>query len=345
MKEYSIHLSSLKDKIEKELKNFFEKKLDACDDENIRYVIKELMEFTMNGGKRLRPIMMITGYSLFNDIDDNIIKASISIELAQSYLLIHDDIMDQSDMRRGRPSFHRSVETRLNDPRNSMNIAIVAGDLIDSFSHEALLTSGFDIKNLISADYEFSKVIEDTGKGQLIDIFSSLDDEFSESRLMKLHYMKTARYTIEGPLVMGAMLAGNKKDIDYLRIYGKNIGIAFQIKDDILGLFGDEKQTGKSIKSDVNEGKKTLLMIKAYERSNNMIRDYIKTCLSSGDISDIDFKKLKDIVVSTGSYDYSLKIMEDLISKGKSALKMVSGNEESKAMLEYLSDYILNRSN
>ncbi len=342
---YETQISSLKEKIEKELRRFFEKKLRNCDDENIKYVINELMKFTMNGGKRLRPIMMITGYSLFNDINDNIIKASISIELAQSYLLIHDDIMDQSDMRRGMPSFHKSVENKLNDPRNSVNIAIVAGDLIDSFAHEALLTSGFDLNNLIAADYEFSRVIEDTGKGQLIDIFSSLDDEFSESRLMKLHYMKTARYTIEGPLVMGAMLAGNKDDIEHLRTYGRNIGIAFQIKDDILGLFGDEIKTGKSIKSDVNEGKKTLLMIKAYERSNSILRDYIKTCLSSGDISDIDFKKLKDIVVSTGSYDYSLNVMDDLISKGKNALKMVNGNEESKSMLEYLSDYILKRQN
>ena len=142
----------------------------------------------MNGGKRIRPILMIMGYKLFAGIDEKIVNASISIEMAQSFLLIHDDIMDQSDMRRGKPSFHKAVENSLNREgmaRIAENIAISGGDLIDTFSHEALLRSGFSIENLIDADFEFSKIIEDTGKGQILDIYSALEEVYSEERQNK----------------------------------------------------------------------------------------------------------------------------------------------------------------
>lgn len=348
IEDYRKGMDALKAKINMELENYFNYKLHECSDEKIYDIIIKLRDFTMNGGKRVRPILMILGHNMFSEENENIIKASISIEMAQSFLLIHDDIMDQSDMRRGNPSFHKDVEKSLNGEnikRIAENIAISAGDLIDTFSHEALLRSGFDIKNLLDADFEFSKVIEDTGKGQILDIYSSIEDIYSEDRLLKLHFLKTARYTIQGPLLMGAYLSGNKDYIDDIKEFGKYAGIAFQLYDDVLGLFGDEKHTGKPVKDDVNEGKKTLLMIKAYENSDTETKKFIDKCLKSGNVSDHDFEKLRDIVISTGSYDYSLKKIDEYNNLARSALKKINGNKNIIKMLDFLLEYLINRKN
>jgi geranylgeranyl diphosphate synthase type I len=342
---YIKKFDSLKSAVNNELNTYFEKKLKECSDDEISQVINVLKDFTMNGGKRVRPIIMILGYNIFRDIDDKIIRASTSIELAQSYLLIHDDIMDESDIRRGKPSFHKHFENKIKNRKIAENIAISAGDLIDTFSHEVLLKSGFNEKDLLNADYEFSKVIEDTGKGQLLDLFSTINETYSEEKLLKLHYFKTARYTIEGPMVMGSFLAGNYDYTQNIREFGKNAGIAFQLYDDILGMFGDEAKTGKSIKSDVNEGKKTLLIIKAYENSNDLQRSFIEKCIKSGNVSDDDFNKLKKIIIDTGSYDYSLKKIDEFTKIAKQNLKSIRGSEEPLEMLEFLSNYIIHREN
>ncbi len=331
--------------VNKELKNYFEKKILECDDDEIKDVIEVLQEFTLNGGKRIRPVIMILGYNIFKDVDEEIVKASISIEMAQSFLLIHDDIMDESEMRRGKPSFHKYYELKTHNKKLSENIAISAGDLIDTFSHEALLESNFNREDLLKADYEFSRVIEDTGKGQILDIYSSLNDGYVEEKLLKLHYLKTARYTIEGPLMIGSYLAGNYDYIDYIKSYGKNMGIAFQLYDDILGIFGDESKTGKSSKSDVNEGKKTLLIIRAYNESDENGKKFIEKCIKSGNINDGDFIKLKNIIKETGSYEYSIRKIEEYTKKAKDELKHVKGNQDALNMIDYLSNYLIKREN
>jgi len=348
IEDYKKALDGFKDKINMQLESYFKFKLNECDDMRIKDTITRLRDFTMNGGKRLRPILMIMGYSMFAEPDERIIKASISIEMAQSFLLIHDDIMDQSDMRRGKPSFHKGIEKILdgNDAKRiAENLAISAGDLIDTFSHEALLRSGFGLENLLDADFEFSKIIEDTGKGQILDIYSSIENLYSEERLTKLHFLKTARYTIQGPLLMGAYLSGNKKYIQEIKDFGKYAGISFQLYDDLLGIFGEEEKTGKSIKGDVNEGKKTLLIIKAYENSEKEDRDFIEKCLKNGNIGDSDFNKLRELIKSTGSYEYTKQKINEYNEKARYALAKIGGNKDIAKMLDFLLEYLIKREN
>ncbi|WP_337859901.1 polyprenyl synthetase family protein [Ferroplasma sp.] len=348
IEDYKKQLDELKEKINIELENYFHFKLQECNDKKIADIITRLRDFTMNGGKRVRPILMILGYSMFAEENEKIIKASISIEMAQSFLLIHDDIMDQSDMRRGKPSFHKGIEQSMKGDgiaRIAENIAISAGDLIDTFSHEALIRSGFNVENLLDADLEFSRIIEDTGKGQILDIYSSIEDVYSEERLLKLHFLKTARYTIQGPLLMGVYLSGNKEYIDDIKEFGKYAGIAFQLYDDLLGLFGNEEKTGKPVKGDVNEGKKTLLMIKAYNNSDTETKNFIQRCLKSGNINDSDFYHLREIVKSTGSYEYTLTKINEYNNLARSALVRINGNQKIKEMLDFLLEYLIKRQN
>jgi geranylgeranyl diphosphate synthase type I len=343
-------MKSMRTRIDRELEKYFEEKSQQELVPVCRSVMDHIREFTLNGGKRIRPILVILGHDLFSEPDEKVYRAAISIELTQTNLLIHDDIMDQSETRRGKPSLHVSVRNTIarNAPdskRLSENIAIVAGDLANSYSHEALLTCGLSPVETMRANLELTRIIEMTGYGQLIDIDSAINQNFSQRDLLRLHILKTAKYTIEGPLMMGALLSGTQENILPLSFYGILLGTAFQLHDDILGLFGNESETGKSIKSDVNEGKKTLLMLKAMENSDEETREFIQASLRKGNISDADFQKLRNIVRDSGSYDHSRRMMERMIEKSKEYLAQVNGDKEIKKFLGWLAHYIIERKN
>lgn len=349
-RDYKSLMLDLKSKVDGQLEEFFREKMSSSWDSLTTTVVETIRDFTMGGGKRLRPILMILGHNLFKTEDQRIVKASLSMELTQTYLLIHDDIMDQSELRRGMPSFHIDISKRLqlkgkDSARLGENLAIVAGDLADSYSHQILFESGFGSEQVTSANAELSRIVETTGYGQLLDVYSSIHDSFGQNDLMRLHLWKTAKYTIQGPLVMGAILSGTKNDYSYLSHYGYLLGVAFQLHDDILGLFGEESKTGKSIKSDVNEGKKTLLMIKALEKSSPNDRNFIRECLSSGSVSDTDFERLQELVKSTGSLDYSKSIMQKLVAKSKDYVEKLEGDQNVKDFLNWFADYIISRKN
>ena len=354
MEIYSLEphelMKKMRSRIDSELVRFFEEQSETRLDDVCMDIRNRIREFTMNGGKRLRPMLVVMGHDLFAPHSDLIYRAAISIELTQSYLLIHDDIMDQSETRRGKPSLHAAlreqIKSRVSDSsRISQNLAIVAGDLADSFAHQSLLDSGMRPDILLKANVELSRIIEMTGYGQLIDIESTFNENFAQRDLLRLHLLKTAKYTIEGPLYMGAVLSGTSEDLKPLQYYGMLLGTAFQLHDDILGLYGNEQETGKSIKSDVNEGKKTLLMLKAMELCSDSQKKFIRDCLSSGNISDTDFHKLRELVRDCGSYEYSRNMMARMISKSKEYLSEVKGETRIKKFLEWFADYIVERKN
>ncbi len=345
MKQY---MQELKGQIEAELERFFEDKIREKSDPFIREMVKDIRDFTLGGGKRLRPILVIVGHDLFAEHSDRIVKASISMEISQTYFLIQDDVMDQSTLRRGNSTFHVRIQKRYlqgvpDGSRIAENISIVAGDIAESYSHEALLASGFSDSTLILANEELSRIFETTGEGQLLDVISPTLESFSQPDLLRLHLWKTANYTVSGPLKLGAILSGNQRYIQELSYYGSLVGIAFQIRDDIIGLFGDEKTVGKSPKSDVNEGKKTLLMMKAMEESDEHQREFIRSCLESGNVSDEDFVKLRRIVESSGSLDYSLNLAGMFVRRAKDYLSAVKGNKKEKDFLLWFADYVVER--
>lgn len=343
-------MKTLRDRIDRDLRDFFLEQSKVRIDSVCMEVRDRIRDFTLMGGKRVRPMLVIMGHDLFSPPDDRVTRAAISIELTQSYLLIHDDIMDQSETRRGNPSLHASLRKHIerltpDTSRISQNLAIVAGDLADSFAHQAILGSGLEPELLLRANMELSKIIETTGYGQLIDIDSSYNESFGQRDLLRLHILKTAKYTIEGPLLMGAMLSPHHRDLKQLSYYGNLLGTAFQLHDDILGLFGDEQETGKSIKSDVNEGKKTLLILKAIENSHPSDQEFLKRTIRSGNVTDSEFQKIRKIVMDSGSYDYSRRMIARMIGRCKDYLGEVQGDQRIKSFLSWFADYIVERKN
>ena len=231
--------------VDKEIEKFFISKIQGSTG-TVKEILNSLREFTLRGGKRIRPLFMILGYWLNSDIDEEIVKASISLEFMQSYLLIHDDIIDQSEIRRGSPAFHKIFGF---GERTNESIALVSADLCNEYSREALLNAQYPLERLTKAMVYMSELVEYTNVGQLMDMTLLLGDKTRLEDITQVYNYKTAQYTVNGPMKIGAILSGypNPEEIDE---YGLPLGIAFQIQDDILGVFGDEKTLGKSVKSD-----------------------------------------------------------------------------------------------
>ncbi|MCL4314949.1 MAG: polyprenyl synthetase family protein [Candidatus Thermoplasmatota archaeon] len=348
MEEWEDYVKALREEVNLHLREFLDRKAGESQDTLIRKVSGMIREYSLRGGKRIRPILVLLGCDLFRHHTAEIAKASISIEISQSYFLIQDDIIDQSDTRRGFPSFHIQVWRDIfnSDPskrRIAESVGIIASDLSESYSHEAMLEAGLPDDIALKGDRLLSEIFEVTGQGELIDVFSSENESFSEADLMRVHLWKTAKYTVEGPLVLGATISGRAKTLQNLSRFGNLLGIAFQIQDDILGVFGDDKKTGKPIKSDINEGKKTLLVLKAMELGSPEEASFISRAIRSGNISDDDFTRVKAIMERTGSLDYSRRLAATLVKKSKDYLSRVEGDAKIKRIIEGFSDYLINR--
>lgn len=337
-------------RVEEYLAEFFGEKEKDLEHWSSREACEILREYTLRGGKRIRAILMIVGYRMMGGKkEEDIIRASTALELIQSYLLIHDDIMDESDLRRGKDTVHKIYEKKHlksgfagRPVKFGESMAIILGDLADAYAMEILSDSNFPAELKVKAIYKLNEIIEYTGYGQIIDIYSGVMDEFKEEDLLLLHKYKTARYTIEGPLALGMILAGAEPD--GIEEFAIPVGIAFQLQDDILGLFGNEEELGKPVTSDLAEGKKTLLIIKALENGTEEERKIIMDALGNPAVTYEQLEKVRDVVRKTGSLDYSRNLAEDLVKKAKDALmNMEVKDEDMRQFLLWLADYMIKR--
>ncbi len=325
---------------------------DSLDDPLTRPMMEAIKEFTLRDGKRIRAILLVMGYRAVGGNDLNRARAaSVSLELIQSMLLIHDDLIDRSPERRGGPSLHKLFEShhgskgyRGDGSRFGINMAIIGGDLAESLGEKALSTSGFPPENTLDALTCQADMIRDTGFGQILDLYSEALPEWSEEMVIKVQKFKTARYTLEGPLHIGAKLKGvSVEQLKALSDYAIPVGIAFQIIDDILGFYGDPRRGGREDIADIKEGKRTLLIMKALELGNDDERSLIMAALGNKDLTVEEAGKVRSIIRNTGSEEYSRKMAQELSQKGINALEGSDMDLEVVEFLKDLADYLLSR--
>ena len=213
-----------------------------------------------------------------------------------------------------------------------------------SFGYEILNSSNFENDLKIKALNNLDKIICNTILGQSLDLTLSKDDNFDIDTIFEMQKYKTAKYTIEGPLHLGAILAGaDEKFLDSLSNYAIPVGIAFQIQDDIIGIFGNEKKIGKPIGSDIKEGKRTLLFSKAIENANDTQKQILNEVIGNENISSTDIKRVKDIIIKTGSLEFSVNKAEKLIKNAKESLKNLEISEKNEKFLNNLADFVVRR--
>jgi geranylgeranyl diphosphate synthase type I len=340
-------MKSYKQKIDLQLAGFFDSRLKRAESVSAtaRQAFEALREFSLRGGKRIRPMLAIFSYKGFGGRNEpEIIKAALAVELMESYLLIHDDIIDQDELRRGYLTIHKIYENKAKDKHYGASMAIVVGDIACSLGNEAILATGFPADRKLKAIETFNRVIINTCFGQMLDIDSETNPNITEQDILKIHTLKTAIYTIDGPLQIGAILAGaGQRSLEQLSGFAIPLGKAFQIQDDILGLFGSQEKIGKPIGSDVKEGKKTLLILKAMENAAPAQQRFIQKSLGNRKIQNTDVEQIRKIVADTGSLDYSRRLMANCIAEAKSVLERISMAREGKQFMESIADYIVQR--
>ena len=269
--------------VEQALRVFLDERLEQVAEigPQVARSARHLREFVLGGGKRIRPLYAWAGFTGSSgtgahagEDPDAVLRAISSLELIQACALIHDDIIDASDSRRGNPTVHRLVESRHraanhfgDAERYGRNEAILIGDLALIWAEDMWRYSGLSEAALTRAAEPWRGMRTEVIGGQLLDIVLEAEADESVKMANKVNRYKTAAYTIERPLHLGAALAGAPEPvIDAYRGYGRDIGIAFQLRDDLLGVFGDENLTGKPAGDDLREGKRTVLLARSLSR-------------------------------------------------------------------------------
>lgn len=305
-------------------------------------------EFAAEGGKRLRPAFLFFGYKAVGGQDEEgALRSAISVELVHTGALIHDDIMDHSDLRRGRPTVHKVLESQVNDEQIGSSLAIIAGDTIFAFAGSTI--SQFpDSQVVVTARQLLDQMCLEINLGQCLDVLGNQKRSLDRDWIMKVMEFKTARYTVEKPLLIGAALGGASSEVmQALSKYGIPLGIAFQIQDDVLGMFGDENKVGKPVDSDLKEGKKTLLVLKTIEAlkesGNESDLERFMQILGNPELSPEDYKWAQGIMVVTGAYSYARVVATALISQAKGALEGVNIDPQAKDYLLGIADFMLER--
>ena len=271
-----------------------------------------LSDFVLGGGKRLRPRFALAGWSAASPADavvpDHIITACAALELIQACALIHDDIVDASDTRRGHPTVHRSIEAVHRAEgwggdagRYGVSQAILVGDLALTWADEMFVPSGADPAALARSLGPWYAMKTEVLAGQMLDILAEASGATDEATPARVNRFKTAAYTVERPLHIGAALAGAGADtVSALREFGVAIGQAFQLRDDMLGVYGDPEVTGKPSGDDLREGKRTLLLARGVALASADDADFLLS-VTGTDLDAAALERARRVLVDSGA--------------------------------------------
>ncbi|MFH2138770.1 MAG: polyprenyl synthetase family protein [Candidatus Omnitrophota bacterium] len=318
---------------------------------NIRYglsgisplLFDNMKQFILREGKRIRPILFIVGYKGFSQKNPkNLFRSALAIELLHDFLLVHDDIVDNSDLRRGKPSMHKLMEQKIKSKKagfSGKDLAMITGDIMYAIAIEAFLAINENPQRKEAALRKFIATACYTGCGEFIELLYSLEDisKIKKDQIYKIYDYKTAYYTFTAPLITGAILAGaSKKQTDKLHKFGIALGRAFQIKDDILGIFAQEAKTGKSSLSDLQEAKKTLLIWHAYTHANTREKNQLKKILGKTKITLKDLEISRKIIINTKSLEYAKTQIRILLGQAQTTMRDLNMRPVyKKALLDY----------
>ena len=274
------------------------------------------VETLLAGGKRLRAAFLYWGYRGAGRPDSPAaIRLATAMEFFQAAVLLHDDVMDDSDTRRGMPAAHRALAQQHaqrgwegSPERFGLAGAVLAGNLCLTWADELYSTCGLASEDVARGRALFDRMRTQLMAGQFLDVVESVrpwDELSTEQRIGRAAHViryKSAKYTIEHPLLIGATIGGiDEEDLGHLSTYGLELGHAFQLRDDVLGVFGDPAQTGKPAGDDVREGKRTVLMAHAMHLAGTSDRALVVDALGRVDLTGSDVDAVRAIIVESGA--------------------------------------------
>jgi geranylgeranyl diphosphate synthase type I len=299
--------------------------------------VDAMSDFALRGGKRLRPTFAWWGWRAAGGEPDGpraraVLHAISALELIQTCALVHDDIMDASELRRGRPTVHvRFTEAHraggwLGEPeRFGAAAAILLGDLALAWADDMFESAPLAAHMRAAARGPWQAMRAEMFAGQYLDVLAQAEGDESEERALGVARLKTAAYTVERPLHLGVALAGAGPDtVEAVKTFGTDIGVAFQLRDDLLGMFGDTEVTGKPAGDDLREGKRTLLMAIGLDHANRAGRhadaDVLRRALGDPDLRPRTLTRVRELLADLGAVDELERRIETLTGSALAAL-------------------------
>lgn len=298
-------------------------------DAGVSRLFEELGRILGSGGKRLRPVFCLLGHmTAGGDPGPPIVRAASALELLHTFAIVHDDIMDRSRVRRGETASwmefeaaHRREGLR-GDPRSyGVAAAVLVGDLALILADQAFLEAGFPPDLILPALDRYNRMRAEMVAGQYLDVLAAHAGSAGEREARRVAVLKSGLYTVEGPLHIGALLAGAPPEVlTLLSRYGVPLGEAFQIRDDVLGVFGDPSATGKDRDSDLREGKRTVLLARTLARVSSDEGRFIEDAIGRPDLSPGDVGRIRSLMESSGALASTLELIDELTDRAKAAL-------------------------
>lgn len=324
-------------------KDYFSRKKKSDKELKVALDFWQDLEGFMEGGKNLRGFLVYLGYLAAGGTDiKKILPVCMAYEIVHSFLLIHDDVIDKSDLRRGKPAIHK-IYAKKHGEHFGESMAIVWGD-IAAFESVCLVNSvDFDENLRQKALHFFAGTIIRTGYGEALDVKYSYHGANIDN-IRQVADLKTARYSFVGPLTLGLLLGGGtKSQIDAIGKFGLSAGIAYQLKDDILGVFGDEKVLGKSILSDMREGKNTLIIHKARQLASPKGLAEINRIWGNPKSGEKELQRIKDFVKKCGALVWCEAENKRLTVVAKKEIGKLTRDPKLQQILSQIADYVMSR--
>jgi geranylgeranyl diphosphate synthase type I len=317
--------------------------------------LKENLNYFKNlnsDGKLIRGFLIALGYKMSKEDIEYSYKLSLAYEIFQTAILIHDDIIDNDNLRRGKDTIHyanfKKYKTfnEVDAKKTSESIAICIGDYGFFKVNEIIIKNYKDNPNFIKLFNYYNDIVLKTVEGELIDVILSFEGKYIkenknlEENIMLVYKLKTAFYTIIGPLSLGLILGGiDDEKLEDVKNFGEKIGVAFQIQDDILGIYSN---MGKVIGSDIKEFKQTILY--SYTSKNEKYRKDLLKYYGKEDINEVEINETRKIFKESGAYEYAYNLMNKLYNE---SIDMVKNNkwikDEDKQIIIGFIEYLRTR--
>ena len=338
---FAAYLKSKRPQIEDYLSRFTPRPEDSTvhvAGDLARYLYEPLARFTASGGKRTRPALCLLGAQAIGVDPICALSTAAAVEHFQSAALIHDDIADKSTMRRGVPCLHVSEGT---------GIAINVGDLaITSVMAELLADNSVENDTCLRVLCELAYMMQRTLEGQALDLGWVRDNRWDvtvdDYLYMASH--KTAYYSAATPLACGAICAsGSDEQIEALFSFGLDAGLAFQLQDDLLNIVGNPAEQGKDYRSDITEGKRTLIAVWALQHLPEAERDELRGLLESHTTDEAQLARAVELMEEAGAIEYTRLYAHELAERAKGHLVGVEFDEKALVVLESMTDYFVER--
>ncbi|WP_225831135.1 polyprenyl synthetase family protein [Streptomyces sp. NK08204] len=333
--------SFAKDSVDSVLMDFLEFRRESSGDPQMAMFVQLLQEF-MAGGKRIRPVLTVMGWQAAGGETGlaAVVRVAASLEMFHAFALIHDDIMDGSETRRGRPTIHRILAGKRGDDRTErfgLGAAVLLGDLAFAWSDHLLHMADLTAAQSAAVMPLLTEMRTEVMLGQYLDLRATGELTDDVEATLTVNRYKTAKYTVERPLHIGAALAGaDAKTLAACTAFALPLGEAFQLRDDLLGVYGNVRDTGKSRLDDLRAGKNTTLVALALRAGDAAQRARLRTLIGDPGLDEAGAEEVRALFAVTGARDAVERMIDDRYRQALEALDTAPFTADAVTALKHL---------